>query len=305
MGYVDRGRVRVAAGNPVCAMADLSEVTAAFERASAESGRRVCYLGADEALARVCASSPRHARIVVGAQPIVDPRNWSHTIAGHASLRAQLNRARNKGVGVREWPPEEATNHPALQACLEQWLAARALPPLHFLVEPHTLGRLADRRTFVAEREGAVVGLCVASPAPARGGWQLEQLVRGPAAPNGTMELLVDAALREFDRMGVERVALGAAPLSPRSPALPDTPPVVRAALSWPRSRGARFYDFEGLERFKAKFWPHAWEPVFAISCERRFSLSTLYAVAGAFTGRSPLGALGRSLWRAVVPSGS
>ena len=52
---------------------------------------------------------------------------------------------------------------------LEQWIE-RGLPPLHFLVEPRTLERLADRKVFVAELKGEVVGFLVASPVPVRNG---------------------------------------------------------------------------------------------------------------------------------------
>jgi phosphatidylglycerol lysyltransferase len=75
-------------------------------------------------------------------------------------------------VTVSEWPSAAAHEHPALRAVLAEWLATRGLPTLHFLVEPATLGHLGDRRLFVAERAGAVVGYLVATPVPprARGG---------------------------------------------------------------------------------------------------------------------------------------
>ncbi|MGD9250540.1 MAG: hypothetical protein PVG19_04925, partial [Desulfobacterales bacterium] len=54
-------------------------------------------------------------------------------------------------------------------------------------------------------------------------------------------------------------------------------------------------YNFRGLEHFKAKFRPQAWEPVFAVAAEPRIRPATLYAVMGAFTGRSPLEAVVRT----------
>ena len=58
--------------------------------------------------------------------------------------------------------------------------------------------------------------------------------------------------------------------------------------------------NFEGLDRFKAKFQPERWEPVYAIVDERRFSLGALYAIAAAFSDRSPLSMLVRAVWRAL-----
>src|SRR5690606_33792566 len=102
----------------------------------------------------------------------------------------------NKGVEVHEWPAAQAGADPRLRDCLLDWLSTRGLPPLHFLVETRTLERLYDRRVFVALRPAELVGFLVASPIPARGGWLIEQIIRGSGAPNGTAELLIDAAVR-------------------------------------------------------------------------------------------------------------
>jgi phosphatidylglycerol lysyltransferase len=300
VGYVDRPGVRVVAGNPVCPPKRLAEVSAEFEAATAETGRRVCYLGADEELDRVYRGSPRHARILVGAQPVVNPQHWPHTVREHGSLRAQLNRAQNKSVTIDEWFAEHATEHPELRRCLDEWLDARGLPPLHFLVEPDTLGNLLDRHVFVARRDGRVVAFLVASPVGRRG-WHIEQMIRGTGAPNGTMELLMDAVMRRFATLRGTYLALGAAPLSDRATGGGRTPPLIRRLLGWQRVHARRYYNFEGLERFKAKFWPDTWEPVLAISGEKEFSVGTLYAIAGAYSGRSPVSMVIPALGRALV----
>ena len=53
------------------------------------------------------------------------------------------------------------------------------------------------------------------------------------------------------------------------------------------RAHANRFYNFRGLEYFRTKMQPTAWETIYLISREHRFSLRTLYAVGrGAFSGR-------------------
>jgi phosphatidylglycerol lysyltransferase len=66
------------------------------------------------------------------------------------------------------------------------------------------------------------------------------------------------------------------------------------------RAHGRRFYNFEGLDRFKAKFAPERWEPVYAIANEGRFSARSLHAIAHAFSGGSPTWLVLRSLARAA-----
>lgn len=299
VGYVARHHVRVVAGAPVCAEARLAEVSAEFERDAAAAGERVCYFGAGERLEATYSTRPSHSMIALGAQPSWDPRHWPRMIATRASVRAQLNRARNKGIVVAPWPSDRATQNPELQRCLDEWLQARPLPPLHFLVEPETLARLFDRQVFVAARHSVPVGFLVASPVPARNGWLIEQFVRGRHAPNGTAELLIDAAMRSLAAQGATYVTLGLAPLSQHARPIPG-PFWLRVLLGWVRLHGRRFYNFKGLESFKAKFQPDGWEEILAIYSEPHFSPRALYAIAAAFSDRSPTSMLLRALWKAV-----
>jgi phosphatidylglycerol lysyltransferase len=292
----------VVAGAPVCELSRLESVSREFVAHARAQGCRVCYFGAGERLESLYAADPEWSRVLLGAQPSWDPHHWSASLATRGSLRAQFNRARNKGVSVREWPAGTAENHPALRRCLSEWLAARHLPPLHFLVEPETLSRLDDRRVFVAERGGDAVAFTVLSPVPARAGWLVEQIVRGADAPNGTAELLIDTAMRAVAESGANYSTLGLSPLSARvGVTLPDQPLWLRFALRWVRLHGARFYNFAGLDSFKAKFNPERWEPIYAIAEGERFPPGALYAIAGAFSGGTPIRLVLTAMMRAVV----
>jgi phosphatidylglycerol lysyltransferase len=196
-------------------------------------------------------------------------------------------------VSISQWPSSRATDNSDLRRCLAEWLDTRGLPPLHFLVEPETLNRLEDRKVFVAERDGSVVGFLVLSPVPARNGWLVEQIIRGSRAPNGTSELLLDSAMRESAKAGANYLTLGLSPLSENSRFdWSGVPRWLRLILSWLRVHGKRFYNFEGLDQFKAKFQPSEWEDISAIVNRPKFSLSALYSIAGAFGGRSPFSLL-------------
>jgi phosphatidylglycerol lysyltransferase len=301
VGYVQRGRVFVVAGSPICAESRLLDVAEEFERYAAAKGYRVCFFAAGTRL-RALLDQGTHSTVVMGAQPSWNPEHWSDILSKSSSLRAQLNRAKNKGVSVSEWTTKRAQSDSALRACLDEWLSTRSFPRLHFLTETVSLDHLQDRRIFVAEREGSPIGFLVASPVPDRNGWLVEQIVRGNSTPNGAVELMVDDAMRTFADESSEYVTLGLAPLSRRA----HSEDVQRVAwlkllMAWVRAHGRRFYNFEGLDAFKAKFKPDAWEPIYAISNEPRFSFGTLYAVAAAFSEGSPVWAVARALWMAVL----
>jgi phosphatidylglycerol lysyltransferase len=299
-GYVRAGGYRVVAGAPVCAPERLAETAAELAADTRRAGRRLCYFGAEDRMIGVLAAQGPVSALLLGAQPVWDPRHWHAILRGKASLRAQLARARNKGVTVSPLHLGIGLAQPALQRCLDEWLRQRGLPPMHFLVEWNLLSQLFDRRLFVAERAGRIVGFLIASPIPARKGWLIEQIIRGRAAPNGTTELLLDMAICALAREGAEYVTLGLSPLSRAVPQEPAPPWSVRLPLAWVRVHGRRFYDFEGLERFKRKFQPESWEPIYAVTDRRRISLRTLYAIAGAFGGTSPVLFVGRALLRAL-----
>jgi phosphatidylglycerol lysyltransferase len=127
------------------------------------------------------------------------------------------------------------------------------MAPMGFLVDVQPFDFASERRYFVAEREGAVVGFLAAVPIYARRGWLLEDFLRDPRAPNGTAELLIDAAMRALADEGSRYVTLGLAPLS--GP--------VSGWLRAARRLSSPLYDFAGLRAFKAKLRPHRWEPVY------------------------------------------
>ncbi|HUR96519.1 MAG TPA: DUF2156 domain-containing protein [Pyrinomonadaceae bacterium] len=301
VGYATAGGVRVVAGAPVCAEEALPAVTSEFENDSASAGTGVCYFGAEARLESVLRNDPDHAHVLLGAQPVWHPTEWEDVVARHSSIRAQINRARNKGLVVAEWPLEKAHDSAKLRACLHAWLASKGLPPLHFVIEPETLTRLENRRVFVAERDGQVEAFLVLSPIPERAGWLTEQFPHRPGAPNGTVESMMDAAFRALAESNCEYITLGLSPLSKRAKIQPfDNPLWLKFLLAWMRKHGQRFYNFDGLDRFKSKLMPAYWEPVFAISNEPQFSGRTLYAIASAFTENHPFKVLGIGLKKAI-----
>lgn len=312
VGYVEHLGVRVVAGAPVAEYDRLPEVAKAFEEDSRRRGQATCYFGVEPRWLELVG---RRAQVaLVGAQPVWHAGSWAHTVDSHASLRAQFNRARNKGVQVGSRPvadllagqPESAELH----ALRERWAAAHGLPPLQFLTGVNLLPETAtpgaplssDRHLYVARRDGLAVGYLVASPIPLRNGWLVEQVVRDPRAPNGTSELLIDHAARDLATLGADRLTLGLSPLSrrhrPDTGVRYDSAPWLKLAFAWAHAHGRRFYDFAGLETFKEKFRPPRWEPVYLVAGGSRLGLRSLYAVAAAFTGGRPITALAQGVAR-------
>lgn len=302
IGYVSTKASRVVGGAPVCPKDALPRVAAAFENATAATGKKVCYFGAEARLESVYHNSKDHSKVLLGAQPAWHPANWPLAVKDKSSLRAQLNRAANKHVVISEWTIGRANDNPLLWECLNKWLDTKGLPPLSFMIESATLRDLESRRVFVAEHEDKIVAFLVLSPIPHRKGWLTEQFPHTPDAPNGTVELMMDHAFRKIAAEGSEYVTLGLSPLSRRAEiAAFENPLWLKAFLAWMRKHGQRFYNFDGLDAFKAKMNPEYWEPIFAISNEKEFSRQTLFAIGSAFSGNRPLTVFGKGLLRAAA----
>ena len=282
VAYVDTGRAWIAAGAPIAHGSYLREVADGFVAAARAEGRRAAFFGVED---RFVDAVPCRSHLV-GRQPVWDPTRWSSVLEGAPSLRAQVRRAGRKGVVVRELTPEHARElRPQLAALRSAWLRSRPLAPMRFLVDAR-LRSWAPRRTFVAEREGRVVGVAAALSVPARGGFFLEHLWREPASPNGTAELLVHTAMRTFASESVRWATLGLAPLD-------------GAASPWMRAlRGlARpLYDFGGLAAFKAKLRPERWDPIHLAHPHGSLALPAFFDVAVAFAGGSLLDYAARSV---------
>ena len=300
-GYALYRDVRVVAGAPVCSAARLPGVVQELEADARRHGHRVLYFAAGHRLETVVSAHDVHARVPIGSLPTWNPQAWLASLAATAGLRAQLNRARNKGIAVNEVPchPDEIAK---LRPVLQSWVASRGLPPLGFMTSTAVLDYPGDRRLFVARREGQrPLAYLVAAPVPARRGWLIEQWPREPRAPNGTTHLMIDSAMRAFASEGSGFATLGLAPLAQRSgPHDVPVPAWSDLLFRWMRAHGRRFYNFQGLEAFKASLAPQNWEPVYLVAPGRSLTPSMLIAVAGVFAAGRPLQLLARAAAHAI-----
>ncbi len=306
VGYVRKGNWWLVAGAPVCELSRLVEVTKELEQAAAREGCFVCYVCAAGRLQQLFAPAVSHSTITIGAEPVWDPHHWPTIVAKRSSLRAQLSRAKNKGVVIEHWPTDDPSRLATLRPILHQWLAMHALPPMHFLVEPDVLaGEMTDRLLLVAMQTDGVtrtpVAFLIASPVPARQGYLIEQIARGYAAPNGVAELLIDAAMHETASRGANYVTLGLVALSTHAQTeIAANPRWLRWLMTWARAHGRRFYHFDGLEQFRTKMEPDWWEPIYAITNRPAFTIGALHAVGRAFCDGSPELAVLRAIAKAA-----
>jgi len=274
VAYVETRDAWVAAGAPIAAEADIARTCQRFCDAAREAGKSACFFGTEARFA----TTTQLPQLCIGEQPIWDPQNWEAVLKGSRSLREQLRRARAKGVVIRDVHASELDEGTPLRAQIDalvaRWLASRRMAPMGFLVGVELFGHAQARRYIVAEKDGQLLALLAAVPVFARQGWLIEDLLRDPRAPNGTAELLVDAAMRAFVSTGSRYVTLGLAPLAGEVHGL------LRTARSW----GAVLYDFDGVRAFKARLRPDRWDPVY-LAYPSGSPVRAMLAALSAFAG--------------------
>jgi phosphatidylglycerol lysyltransferase len=274
VAYVDTGRAWVAAGPPIAEEQELTAVAQAFTDQARRSGRRAAFFATESRFVE----QGTFDSLLIGEQPSWDPSEWAQTVDATKSLREQLRRARAHDVVVTRLDHDElasagSARRAELEALIARWIGAKAMPPMGFLVRVDPFAFPAERRLFVAYRGQKLVGFAGVVPVYARSGWFIENLVRAPDAPNGTTELLVDAAMRDAAAAGSHYVTLGLAPLAGPVP----------AGLRLAGKYGAPLYDFSGLHAFKAKFRPRDWAPIYLTYPREGTSHAALYDSLAAF----------------------
>ncbi|MGE0872445.1 MAG: phosphatidylglycerol lysyltransferase domain-containing protein [Kofleriaceae bacterium] len=281
VAYVDTGSAWVAGGAPVAAEHRLVSVANAFVDAARVHRRRACFFACEQRFVTAVGWST----LAIGEQPVWRAGQWEGVMRSASSLRYQLRRAAAKGVTVRRLTTGELDQHRvAIHNLALEWLAARKMAPMGFLVQLEPIS-FPDERVMIVAMQGArLVGFLSAIPVYSRGRWFIEDVLRTSDAPNGTPELLIDAAMRDPQIAQHDTVTLGLAPLAGAVPAL----------LRFARVISTPLYDFRGLGTFKRKLRPHAWEPVYL--CAPTWRWRALTDSLSAFAGGSIVSFAARTL---------
>lgn len=280
----------VAAGAPIAQASQEAAVAARFVLDAQRHGCRALFFSTDAAfLEALGALDHPFASLPIGEQPEWDPREYTLEGSKRRSLRAQVHRARNKGVRVRCASPREVALEPGrlraqVELVLERWLAARKMSAMRFMVDLQPFTFPAERRYYIAEQGDRAVGFLAAIPVYARRGWFFEDVIRTPDAPNGTAELMIHTALEEACQEQDHYVTLGLAPLA----GVEDGPGPARL-LRWVMRRSwlhlGPLYQFQGLRAFKDRFRPERWRPQYLVVSPGPMNLRALHAVLLAFAG--------------------
>jgi len=284
LAYRDTGRSWIAVGRPLVEAAAAGRAAQRFAAAARARRRRAVFFGVER-----LDTFAGFRRLALGLQSVLLPERWPATLAASRKLREQLRRARAKGVTARLASAAEVAPgtplHGEIERLRREWLAARPMEPMGFLVAVEPFHEAQHHLYVVAERQGRVVQVLSAVPAFASRGWLFEDMLRGPDAPNGTTELVLDLALRTI-----------AGDAAWATPGLTPLAGPIAWWLRTARTVTTPLYDFDGLRRFRARLSPARWIPVWLV-WDRGPAWLVLVDVLRAFAG----GPLTAFAWRSLT----
>ncbi len=206
----------------------------------------------------------------VGEEALIDLSKFDTSGPRRANLRHTITRCRRDGVEFRWFANGISSNESALLDDLEAidvaW-RAKAGPQLGFTISQFDRGTLARQPVSVAVScAGRVIAFATFRKTGTDGGWVLDLMRRSLEAPPGAVEACIAEAATAFRAAGARTLSLGLAPLA----GLDASSPVFEERLlSFGGRRVRRWYDVDGLARFKNKFDPY-WIPRYGAIRRRR-----------------------------------
>ena len=268
IAYRFEADVLLAIGDPIGPPEEIPSLLDAFERFCREHDWAFAfYQSRPEHLAQYRARGWRSVHI--GEDPVLWTDRFSPDGPARASLRRVVRRTEKSGVVARHFVPGGTAYDPAhdpdrlldqLREISQAWLREKTGGEKGFCMGRFDPSTLAQAWLAVAwhPQTGRVEAFCTWTPIPARRGWALDLMRRRPDSLPGAVELLVTSSVEVAKASGDAMLSLS---LSALVKVDGTTGEIESAAADDPArafliERLRRFYDFEGLFRWKRKFDP-------------------------------------------------
>jgi phosphatidylglycerol lysyltransferase len=267
--YGMAGRTAVVLGDPIGCPEDEKQVFGEFMARCRKLDRWPIVYQASEA-SRALLTNAGFRMFKVGEEAIVELSTFDLTGPRRANLRHTITRCRKDGVTFRWFgrglPAEESALLDNLEAIDVAWRKG-AGPEMGFTISHFDRAALSWQPVSVAvNSQGRALGFTTFRRTGVDGGWVLDLMRRAPDGPPGVVEACIAEAAVAFRAEGASTLSLGLAPLAG----------LDHVAGTWEERLLAnagrlvgRWYDVNGLHRFKGKFDPY-WVPRYGAMRRRR-----------------------------------
>lgn len=286
-----QGRVALALGDPIGPPADLADAIRAFQAFCAHNDWLAAfYQTLPETLEAYTAAGFNALKI--GQEALVDLATFSLEGRANKEFRNVKNRFSRLGhTAVFHPPPLDHALLEALRAVSDEWLSTRGMAELRFSLGWFDDDYLRQSPVMVIRTaEGRISAFASLIPGLPPQGVSVDLMRHRRRTESGTMDFLFVSLLEWAKGMGYAVFDLGLSALAGVGEHSDD--PVIERALRSLYRNLARFYNYQGLHAFKAKFRPR-WEPRYLIYPQPLDLPAVALAVVRAHVGT----------WRALLPA--
>jgi len=253
-----QGRSWISLFDPVGPRAEWPELIWNFiEEATDHGGRAVFYQVRPESLSLYLDAGLRALK--VGEYAYVPLPQFGLQGSKRADLRYAVHRAERDGLSFSVVPAGEvAALLPELRTISAAWLAESRTREKGFSLGAFRDEYLLRRPMALVRQRGTVIAFANVLCTHQLNEVSVDLMRQLPGAPSGTMDFLFTQLMLHFKAQGVQRFALGMAPMA--GMVTHELAPRWHRFGRWLFAYGETFYNFRGLRSFKDKFQP-VWEP--------------------------------------------
>lgn len=265
--YGRRGRTWIVLSDPVGARAAWPALVTKFVRAAKAEGCRVAFYQVSQAFLPTAVDTGFRL-FKLGDQAVLDLTTFDLKGGDWLKLRRSINRAERDGLEFAVLP---ASAVPAfmdeLGAVSDRWLAHHNAAEKGFSLGTFQRGYVASHPVAVIRLEGRIVAFANILTTETRTTAFIDLMRHLPGVHRGAMDLLFVRIIQHLQAEGYLKLNLGMAPLSGLSNRA--CAPLWHRLGRFVFENGERFYNFKGVQAFKAKFDPD-WQPRYLAVYDKR-----------------------------------
>jgi phosphatidylglycerol lysyltransferase len=253
-----KGRSWISLFDPVGPRAEWPELIWRFiEEATDHGGRAIFYQVRPESLSLYLDAGLRALKL--GEYAHVPLQEFGLQGSKRADLRYAVHRAQRDGLTFSIVPPDELPPLlPDLRTVSAAWLAESRTREKGFSLGAFRDDYVLRRPVAVVRQNAAIIAFANVLCTQQQSEVSVDLMRQLPSAPSGTMDFLFTQLMLHYKAQGVQRFALGMAPMA--GMVTHELAPRWHRFGRWLFDSGESFYNFRGLRSFKDKFLP-VWEP--------------------------------------------
>ncbi|KFA59777.1 putative membrane protein [Gilliamella apicola] len=195
--------------------------------------------------------------IKLGEEALVDLERFDLSSKGYKDLRYTWNRGQRDGLSLIFYPPGTAPLD-ELKIVSDEWLKSKNGKEKQFSLGAFSKEYLDNFTIAVIKHEGRIIAFVNLLETNQHEKSSIDIMRVVQQIPKLTMEFLMVGLILHYQEKGYKYFSLGMVPLSGMHRR--RGAPLIQRLGALVFRRGGRFYNFQGLRRFKDKFATH-WEP--------------------------------------------